>query len=514
MDATGGKEVIQVGEFILDELQEQAVLNVRKAYAGGARRVLLVGPTGNGKTIMSLAVESLSLDRGSRVGFITSGRQLILQKAEKAERAGLAFSVLMNDSGHDDFDCGADLQIVSKDTLEARLGKILFSYPKLWVVDECDVALSPVWRKILDESEFVLGMTATPVNGKDKGLGDFYDAIVEVASYSQLIASGRLVDVPEGKLFSPYRPYLVGMKTSAGDYNTASLTSRMNTPQIVGDVVDEWKKHGEDRRTVAFCINKEHTAHVCDRFNAAGINAEFIVDETSQERRTEIFQDTIAGRNKVIVNCAVLTRGWDMPEISCGILVNPTKRMRKYLQCVGRILRGGVPGKTDAVLIDHSGNVWRHGWPTEDRIWSLDERQSQEELQDGAENSKQPESFCKRCGAIWRTGKVCPNPECGATRGAVTKGQAAETVEGKLVAVTRKGVKEKKPVEDDPQKYWTSLLYAFGQSNRTHAQASAAFKSKTGNWPDKAGVQPTCRFHEKDMRISKLWPQFARKSKK
>ena len=499
--------MIQVGDFILDELQERAVNAVRNELRAGKKRVLLVGPTGFGKTVLALAVESLCLEKGTRVGFITSGRTLILQKAASSERAGLNFSVLMNQSGYPDFDCMTDFAIVSKDTLKHREKRMLFSHPDLWIVDEADVAISPRWLEMLEKAQVVLGLTATPVTGKDQGLGFFYEAIVEAASYSQLIASGRLVDVPEGKMFSPYRPYLLGVSSSAGDYNSASLTERMDSPQIVGDVVNEWENHGEDRKTVAFCCNKAHTAHVADCFNARGIRAAYIVDDTSTEERADIFEETLNGTNQVIVNCQVLTRGWDMPAISCGILINPTKRARKYLQCVGRILRAH-PGKTDAVLIDHSSNVWRHGWPTEDRIWTLDTDVCQEELQDEAENKKAPENFCTQCGALWRNGPDCPNPACNATRKSVVKSQPAMDVDGKLVAVTRKGIKERKPAESDPQKGWTGLLFAFGYTGKTYAQASAAFKSKFQQWPDAAGVHPLAKWHERNMKIRVLWPGY------
>ena len=67
----------------------------------------------------------------------------------------------------------------------------------------------------------------------------------------------------------------------------------------------------------------------------------------------------------------VLTEGWDMPEVSCCILARPTRKMGLYRQMVGRVLRP-APGKTNAIVLDHSGAVFRHGFVEDHVDWTLD----------------------------------------------------------------------------------------------------------------------------------------------
>ena len=43
------------------------------------------------------------------------------------------------------------------------------------------------------------------------------------------------------------------------------------------------------------------------------------------------------------------------------MLARPTQKMGLYRQMIGRVL-GPAPGKTDAIVIDHSGAVYRHGF--------------------------------------------------------------------------------------------------------------------------------------------------------
>ena len=54
----------------------------------------------------------------------------------------------------------------------------------------------------------------------------------------------------------------------------------MDTAEITGDIVEEWLKRGENRPTIAFCVNRRHAQHVCERFVEAGVAAEYIDGET------------------------------------------------------------------------------------------------------------------------------------------------------------------------------------------------------------------------------------------
>ena len=67
----------------------------------------------------------------------------------------------------------------------------------------------------------------------------------------------------------------------------------------------------------------------------------------------------------------VLTEGWDLPEVGCCILARPTKKMGLYRQMIGRVLRP-ADGKTDAIVLDHSGAVFRHGFVEDPVEWTLD----------------------------------------------------------------------------------------------------------------------------------------------
>src|SRR5262249_58996279 len=78
-----------------------------------------------------------------------------------------------------------------------------------------------------------------------------------------------------------------------------------------------------------------------------------------------------SGETQVVVNCMVLTEGFDLPDIGCIILARPTKKMGLFRQMIGRGLRP-AEGKSDVVILDHSGAVFRHGLPEDRVVWTLD----------------------------------------------------------------------------------------------------------------------------------------------
>ena len=501
--------MIEVGEYTLDEYQERSLPALAEGFRQGLKRQLLVAPTGSGKTLVSLGIEQACIEKGTTCGFITSGRQLIFQKARAAELAGINYSVLMSNSNFE-WNPDADLVIISKDTLEARVGKIPWRQPVMLCVDEADVATSPNWIGMIKASKFTIGLTATPCDGSGKGLGFLYERIVEVANYSELITSGRLVDIPEGNCFAPYSPDMTGGKSTANDWNQGWLGGRMNTPKLVGDIVSHWKQYGQDRPTICFGTTKDHTAGLAEAFNGAGISAEFVIDQTDQVDRDAIFGRVESGETKVLVNCSTLTRGFDLPMLSCCILAKPTKRLRLYLQMVGRVLRAS-PGKADAMLLDHSGATHEFGYPTLNRTWSLEMDVRCEDLITGTQDRHEvpkPETECRNCGAVLPTPRKCP--VCGHEN--KRHGHQVTNAEGQLRVVARKDAKSGDIAISDPQKIWNGILWQFARARSPlrYANAAAAFKRKVGEFPEHYGLLHTVKPAERQMQITRLFPWMAK----
>ena len=117
-------------------------------------------------------------------------------------------------------------------------------------------------------------------------------------------------------------------------------------------------------------------------------------------------------RPEFVSNCAVLTEGFDLPDLGCIVLVRPTKSLLLYRQMIGRGLRT-APGKTDCIILDHAGAVHRHGLPTDPIEWTLHtDQRAANKTHDGRKSEHEdPFCECRSCGHLRQKGFACFN--CG-----------------------------------------------------------------------------------------------------
>jgi superfamily II DNA or RNA helicase len=106
----------------------------------------------------------------------------------------------------------------------------------------------------------------------------------------------------------------------------------------------------------------------------------------------------------------VLTEGFDCPDIGCAILARPTKKMGLFRQMIGRVLRP-ADGKPDAIVLDHSGAVFRHGLPEDHVEWTLDPDKhatAPEHQKRLSEGNHKGLIECSQCSALRLGGQPCP----------------------------------------------------------------------------------------------------------
>lgn len=328
---------------------------------------------------------------------------MVDQASKRLDREGIDHGVLM--AGHWRVRPRANIQLCSIDTLHRRK-----ELPRadLVVIDEAHHATSAGYHWLASSypDAFFLPVTATPY--VRQSLRHVADQIVRPTNIKQLVQDGFLV---APKYFAPSVPDLTGVKTTAGDYQDSDLERVLNKHHLIGDIVLSWKKYGQNRPSLCFAVTKNHSRAIVDAFLSAGIPAEHVDADSSDKQREEAIARLERGETKVISNVGILNVGVDIPALSCIISARPTKSYALWIQVAGRGTRP-YQNKSDFIIIDHGGNVLRHGCILEEREGSVDP------MPKGPR--KQPDNLttCGRCYAVFsRMEKYCPscealNPKC------------------------------------------------------------------------------------------------------
>jgi superfamily II DNA or RNA helicase len=414
----------------LRDYQQQAIDNLRAAYRNGARAPLLVGPTGMGKTVIIAAILQGIAARGRRAMVLVHRRELIAQTADKLRLAGVQHGIIAAGLPTTDH----PIQVASVQTLTRRLGQLVTA-PDLIVIDEAHHATAGSWKRVMDHwpGALRLGVTATPMRLDGRGLSAAFDRLVLGPSVASLMNAGFLC--PARIYAPPVMANLTGLKRRAGDYATDQAAAAMDRPTVTGDAIAHYQRLAAGQQGIAFCCSIAHAEHVAASFNAAGIPAATLLGSTNPLRRDATVARFASGDLQVLVTVDVVSEGFDIPAAGCAILLRPTQSLGLYLQQVGRVLRPAVDKKL-AIILDHVGNVHRHGFPDDPRDWSLDDRLKRAVGAGGAALSVRT---CPACFAAFKPAPLCPC--CGAA--CAPPPRVIRQQDGELKELQREAVKQR-----------------------------------------------------------------------
>ena len=351
--------------------QETALERARARFREGKRAVLLVAPTGAGKTVMIAAAARGHFERNGQVVVLVHRVELVRQTLDKLWRSGLRDIGAVAAQGG--FNPSAKVVVASIQTLLARQ-----SAPKasLVIPDEAHHYLSAEWNKVASQYSGVpvLGFTATPVRADGTALGGMFDSLEVVATTSELVAGGHLVPI-----------------------DVVGPPKRLEHSDIV-DAAAAYQKHGNNRPAVFFAASKPHGRDLLERL---GSSADYVDGSTPQEERKRVLAAFESGELKQLVNVFVLTEGWDCPPAEVCVLGRGCSSMGTFLQIIGRVRRPSPEtGKSRALLIDCKGAVYEHGLPDADRVFSLEGLPIRLAKSVGLRQ-------CPKCGAVFELLPVC-----------------------------------------------------------------------------------------------------------
>ena len=424
--------------------QTDLIADVRDAWGQGALNVMAVLPTGGGKTVCFGTIlrehngaSCAIAHRSELVGQMSTTLAKLQVRHRIIAPVGTIRDIVtrhMHETGRSWHDPMAPAAVAGVDTLTKRDLGSWAEQVTLWVIDECHHLLAAnKWGKgvSLFPNARGLAVTATPVRADGRGLGrgsdGLIDYMVQGPTKRELIDAGYLTDY---RIFAPASDIdLANVPVSdiTGDFSAPALRDAAKRSHVTGDIVENYMKIAPGKLGVTFCVSVELAGETAARYRAAGVPAEMVSANTPELERAAILRKFARRELLQLVNVDLFGEGFDLPAIEVVSMGRPTASYGLYVQQFGRACRP-MENKDRAIIIDHVGNVLRHGLPDAPRIWTLDRRERR--ARNKEELLQQPVRVCPECTIVYEKFHLaCPH--CGHVP--VPKSRAApEHVDGDI----------------------------------------------------------------------------------
>lgn len=320
----------------LREYQADAVRKILAHIQRGAKSVLLVAPTGAGKT--KIVSETLRAGRHSAIA-VAHRLELCKQLKSELARCGPArFNVF----GVQSRGVGAAIQNGDHDVL---------------FIDEVHHAAASSYRRLIENrgDMILIGATATPYRADGASLEHFFDAVVTTPSAKELSEAGFLA--PVTYISSDDVDYKGIKLNKLREFEQADALRRVTVAVQAGDLVLSWSKYARSKNALIYGINLEHCERIAAELRRAKVPTGIISSRTSKRERESLISQFESRHLRALVNCEVFTEGTDISGVGAIIMLRPTNSRALYKQMIGR----GMRPDTSCVVIDHVGNFIRHG---------------------------------------------------------------------------------------------------------------------------------------------------------
>lgn len=466
--------------IVLREHQQRAYDEISEAFLYGHRRVVLEALTGFGKTGLACALIDAHLrdqqadERMRRVIFTAPAISLIDQTVDRFRSYGIPLGdigVLQAD--HPLTNPMRPVQIASVQTLARReIPRATFC-----VIDEVHQQFESI-EKWMDSEQWkrvpFLGLSATPWS---KGLGK---------RWFKLIQTEDLPTLTEKKWFKKlryYRPSTLdtsNVRITAGDYNEHDLSEASRQVHILSDAVQRWIELGQNRPTIAFCVDRLHARSLQERFEQAQIPCGYIDGTMDRAARDAVEAQLRNGHIKIVASVGCLTTGIDWPYVSCILWARKTRSKILWIQGIGRGLRPH-PDSDDCILIDCVGNE-ELGHPYDVRHGYLDDGSKSHAKHAREEREKVKEAKqCPACKIMKPAGKrTCP--ECGHTPPVHTRVR-----EGNARLVEVQAGEDRTPPPGETQElrqaWYDALAHLASVREYKRGWIAYCYRDRFGAWP-------------------------------
>lgn len=376
--------------------QTEWLQNTVDAIERGSNRLLGIGATGTGKTMyFSKLPRAIGMLPWEQMVVLVHREELVFQNAEKLRlcnpdlRVGIEKAEMRADPDADVI--VASVQSIGKNKVDEngqwvwckRLQKFNPETVKCLVIDEVHHGIAASYCSVLryfgmyrqedrynNPDKIFIGVTATPNRPDGIGLEVICDEIVFDSPLRSMIEQGWLVDLKAYRIDT--LTDISDVSVNAGEFNTAELEGKVNTPGRNRLIVKKYLELGEEQKALAFTVDVQHAVDLAAEFRQAEKRFAAVSGATPRDERREIFRAIKRGGPdglQGITSCGVTIEGYDEPTIGCLLMAGPTKSIIKYTQSIGRGTRPSPSPEDLAVLNERRAAALMAGRKPEPLPW-------------------------------------------------------------------------------------------------------------------------------------------------
>lgn len=333
---------------ILRPYQAKALAHLLACKDRGLDRVLVVMPTGTGKTTLFSALVGEFQRQYGRKSLILAHRRELLEQAQiRIAQQNPSISVGIEGSGTRLVE-PYDAVVASVQSLGRENSSRLPGFePGCLIVDEAHHSAADTYQQVFrrfgayDKTCFTVGVTATPHRMDNRPLHGDEEAIFQEVAFTytlrEAVADGWLADLRGYRVASGVN--ISKVRVVHGDYSAKALQDAVNTEGRNRTAFENWQVKASDRKTIVFCTGVEHASEVARIFREGGYAAEAVNGAMGSEERSGIIRRFANGKTQVLTNVEIATEGFDVPDVGCVLLLRPTKSWVLFCQMIGRGLR-------------------------------------------------------------------------------------------------------------------------------------------------------------------------------
>jgi DNA repair protein RadD len=331
---------------------------------------LIVLPTGSGKSLVIAMLVEQARKFDARVIVLQHRKELIEQNAEKVGillpdiKVGKNSAGLRSRSFDDDVICAGIQSVYSKAHEFGRRELIIID--EVHLVGGSDDSMYGQFLKEIREANpkaRMVGLTATPFRtgeGPICGPSKLFQRVCYEAFTGDLIKEGFLCPITNRPASSSVDTS--GIRKNKNEFSGTEMAKSFDTSSNVSMACSEIVEKCHDRNSVlCFASGVDHADHIAEVLRSlTGDKVGVVTGETFPMERSRLLHDFKTGSLRWLVNCDVLTTGFDAPCIDVIAILRATMSPGLFAQIVGRGLRKH-DSKTDCLVLDFGENIKRHG---------------------------------------------------------------------------------------------------------------------------------------------------------